>query len=180
MKNFLFALFLLSFTYACGPKKKSAESAGAEMPVAASGYPAELVAAIEKGSFKDFSGTPVSVTDFKGKVVLLDFWETWCGPCIRSFPTLDRLMKEYPDDFAVIAVTPGFSDTPEDVQQFRQANPYPFVFVMDEGLSTALNIEGIPYKVILTADGKYLTTVMGAHPDDYEKMKEIIEKYRKS
>ncbi len=175
-------LFLaLAFVAACGNSGKN-EPAKAEKTVTGDGnYTPEVIQAIETSTFRDLAGNEVALADFRGKVVMLDFWETWCGPCIRSFPNLDRLMKEYPNDFTVLAVTPGFSDTPADVEQFRKDNPaYPFNFVLDTGLSTKLNIEGIPYKVFVTPDGKYLTSIMGAYPDDYEKIKALIEKFRRS
>jgi thiol-disulfide isomerase/thioredoxin len=171
-----FVLFglLIAVATACGGKPEP------EKTTAKSDYPAPVMKAIETASFVDFNGNPVPLEQFKGKVVIMDFWETWCGPCVRSFPTLDRLVKEYPNDFAVLAITPGFNDGPEEVKAFMAQNPYPFTFVMDAGLSRQLNIEGIPFKVFIAADGTYIQTVMGAYPNDYDKIKAIIEKNRRS
>ena len=46
---------------------------------------------------KDVDGKPVRLSDLKGKVVLVDFWATWCPPCVASFPTLRQLSREYKD-----------------------------------------------------------------------------------
>jgi thiol-disulfide isomerase/thioredoxin len=169
---------------ACGkpsePAKQQQGSAAGEERRASADYPAPVLAAIESSAFVDLDGNPVRLEQFRGKVVIMDFWETWCGPCVRSFPTLERLAKEYPNDFAVLAITPGFQDTKEDVVDFKSKNPYPFTFVMDTGLSQKLQIEGIPFKVFVDAEGRYLQTVMGAMPGDYDKMKALIEKHRRS
>lgn len=158
----------------CGKPKESEKT-----PVSTD-YEAAVLTEIESAKFVDLEGNPVLLADLKGKVVLMDFWETWCGPCLQSFPTIERLVKEYPNDFAVLAITPGFSDTPEMVKEFKAQNPYPFQFVMDTGLASKLNIEGIPFKIFISSEGQYLKTVMGRYPDDYEKMKGIIEKHRRS
>lgn len=171
----------LVLSLACGSSGKKEPVTSEKAPVGDGNYTPEVLLAIENSSFRDLQGNEVKLADFRGKVVMLDFWETWCGPCIRSFPTLDRLMKEYPDDFTVLAVTPGFSDTPDDVASFKKQNPaFPFTFVLDTGLSTKLNIEGIPYKIFVGPEGRYLTSIMGAYPDDYEKIKALIEKFRRN
>jgi len=53
-------------------------------------------------TLQDLNGKQVSLSDFKGKVVLLDFWATWCGPCVRTIPHLDALHKKYKDQGLVV------------------------------------------------------------------------------
>ncbi|MEQ9488919.1 MAG: TlpA disulfide reductase family protein [Alphaproteobacteria bacterium] len=65
----------------------------------------ERVAAPDVDVLKGDGGT-VAISDFRGKVVLLNFWATWCPPCIREMPALDRLQSDLGgDDFAVVAVS---------------------------------------------------------------------------
>src|SRR5205823_2100118 len=56
-------------------------------------------------TLKDLNGQSVNLDDYKGKVVLLDFWATWCAPCVASMPELQRLHARYaPRGFAVIGI----------------------------------------------------------------------------
>jgi thiol-disulfide isomerase/thioredoxin len=137
--------------------------------------------AIEQAVFEGLNDELVSVESHQGKVIMLDFWETWCKPCINSFPTLNKLVEEYPDDFVVLAVTPGFMNEKSDAIEFAGNHDYNFIYAMDTGLAQKLSIQSIPYKVFVDADGNYLSTKIGSYgPErDYEEIKKIIEKHRK-
>lgn len=150
------------------------------------GYNPELDAkqkqALLETSFTTLDGKTVTISDFKGKVIVLDFWETWCGPCLRLMPTLDKLSKDYSEDFVVLAVSPGWSDTKEDVQKFVSENKYNFTNVMAPvDLSKTLKIAGIPYKVYISAKGEIIKARMGISGDpevDYKEVEEIILSYK--
>lgn len=135
---------------------------------------------VEQASFINLEGDTVSVSDFKGKVVLIDFWETWCRPCLASFPTLQKLQEEYPDNFEVLAVTPGFTDSIEDARSFAQEHDYTFTYVMDVNkLHQKLEVQGIPYKVFVDANGEFIKKSLGSYgpEEDYIKIKELINKH---
>lgn len=136
---------------------------------------------VEQATFTDFEGNTVSISDFEGKVVLIDFWETWCKPCLASFPTMQKVQEEYPDSFVVLAVTPGFSDTKEDAEDFAQEHDYTFEYLMDSNnLHRKLGVQGIPYKVYVDAEGNFIEKSLGTSgPEgDYKKLKKIIEKHK--
>ena len=139
--------------------------------------PVTLNTQIENAVFTDYEGNIISLDRFEGKLVLLDFWETWCVPCLRSFPGLAELQNEQPERFVVIAVSPGMSDEDEDVLKFIAEHPeYPFVWVKGFELADALNIEGIPYKIFVGPDGKYITTELGSRGParDKQKIEELM------
>lgn len=138
---------------------------------------------VEQTSFTSLEGDTVRVADFKGKVVMIDLWETWCKPCLASFPTLQELQEEYPDDFVVLAVTPGFTDTREDAQAFADEHDYTFEYLMDSNnLHQKVGVQGIPFKLYVDADGKFIQKSMGSYgpEEDYKKVKEIIEKHKQA
>lgn len=135
---------------------------------------------VEKAAFTTLDGEGVEMSDYEGKVVLIDFWETWCKPCLASFPTLDKLANEYPDRFVVLAVTPGFADTKEDARKFTAEHDYNFVYLYDSGkLHQKLGVQGIPFKVFVDADGEFIDASMGSYgPEgDYKHTLEMIRKH---
>lgn len=138
---------------------------------------------VKTTSFTDLEGNTVSISDFSGKVVLIDFWETWCKPCLASFPTMQELQDEYPDNFQILAVTPGFTDTREDARSFAQNHDYNFKYLMDSNnLHQKLGVQGIPHKVFVDTAGKVIKQSVGTSgpQEDYKKIKKIIEKYMDS
>ncbi len=140
----------------------------------------EQVQAVESAVFQDWDGNEVALSDFRGKTVLLDFWETWCGPCLTMMPTLDRLVQEYEDDFVVLAISPGWSDTEEVVRRFMDEHDYNFEFVYNSELASALEIRGIPYKVYVKPDGTFYKTETGSRgPErEYNSISELIERFQ--
>jgi len=134
---------------------------------------------VENATFKGLDGNTVNVSDYKGKVVMIDFWETWCHPCIASMPTEDKLAREFPDKFVVLAVTPGFNDSKQQVKKFVKDHNYKFHFAYGKKLAKQLMISGIPYKVFLDPKGNFIKVEMGSYgpQKDYHDIKSIIEKY---
>lgn len=138
---------------------------------------------ISKAVFKDMNGEDVILADFRGKVVLFDFWETWCGPCRQVFPSMDSLRAEYPNDFEVVAVNLQNSDSPEDVQKFIDDNGYDFNWVLDtQGIGNEVITYGIPFKVYVDPDGHLIKTEVGSRgpEEDYSRAKTVIDKNKKS
>jgi thiol-disulfide isomerase/thioredoxin len=153
-----------------------ASCAGKPEPEADLDANALLTQAVRAGAITDLTGAPVDLADYKGKVVMLDFWETWCVPCIRSFPGMDRAVREYPDEFAVIAISPGFSDTDADISGFVSTVDYRFTWAKGADLATEIGVQGIPYKVFLDKAGNVQAVEVGSlGPErDYQKLVERI------
>jgi len=136
---------------------------------------------VEQATFEDMSGNTVNISDFEGKVVLIDFWETWCKPCLAIFPTMQKLLEEYPDDFVVLAVNPGFADTEEDAKNFIAEHDYDFNYLLDtNNLSEKLNVQSIPFKVYVDAGGNFIKSNIGSYgeEEDYKALKSVIEEHK--
>jgi len=114
---------------------------------------------------KDLEGKVVSLTDFRGKVIVLDFWATWCVPCQQSFPGIEKAMNHFTGDqdvvFLFIDTRETSPDYPQVVKAQLKKNHYNFHVVFDEtgpsGLQNKLylmyDMPGIPTKFIIDAKG---------------------------
>lgn len=116
----------------------------------------------------DLDGETVSLSDYKGKAVILDFWATWCAPCVREIPHFVQLYEEYRDAGAVIIGIP-VSDTPEDVREFVAANgvEYP-ILLGDESVIRAIaqaygGVPLIPTTFFIDARGQIARRFQGYH-----------------
>jgi len=180
MKNTAVYNFIIAFLFITIVGCNSSKSQNKEKTSQAKKAPQTPAEYVQQASFTDFDGNKVTLSDYKGKVVLIDFWETWCRPCIDSFSTLEKLQEDYPDKFKVLAVNPGFSDSKADAKSFAKKHNYTFTYLLDSGnLHTKLDVQGIPYKVFVDPNGKFIKTVMGSHgpQEDYRDIKGVIEKH---
>ncbi|MGC8745196.1 MAG: redoxin domain-containing protein [Candidatus Saccharicenans sp.] len=116
---------------------------------------------------KDLEGKPVKLADYSGKVVILDFWATWCGPCLSSFPGMKQLVEEYQKDpsVAFIFVNTWQEEANKDqvVKDFLAKNQYPFNVLIDgeNKVVSQYNVSGIPTKFIIDPKGKIKFKVVG-------------------
>ena len=106
-------------------------------------------------TLKDMNGVEVKLSSFKGKVILLNFWATWCGPCRAEIPSLIELQKQYGDDLVVL----GFSvDDPVDklkpyAKEFKINYPILVGLGRDDVQEAFGPLWGIPVSVIIARDG---------------------------
>jgi thiol-disulfide isomerase/thioredoxin len=113
-------------------------------------------------SVLSLDGKPFSLESLKGKTVLLDFWATWCGPCKRSLPTLEKIHHDYASsDFVILGVDVG--ENRETVANFLKTNPmpYPVIIGADSGITTAYAVKVIPTYVLIGPDGKVVSQQFG-------------------
>lgn len=117
--------------------------------------------------YTDFTGTllgggELTLSDYEGKVILLNFWATWCGPCVGEMPAFPRLLEKYGDDLAVIAV--DLMEDSETVADFIAEKGYDFPVVLDTdgAIGKLYPTDGIPYTVIIAPDGTVSDTSLGA------------------
>ncbi len=123
-------------------------------------------------SLKSLDGNTVNLADLKGKVVVVDFWATWCGPCKASFPALQKVYEKYKSnpDIVILAVNTWESETGKErekiVGQFIKENKYTFKVIYDledraKNFASQFGVEGIPTKFILDKEGKIQFKTVG-------------------
>ena len=132
---------------------------------------------LENAVFTDWDGNEIAVRDFEGKIVLIDFWETWCGPCRSAFQVFEKVTKELGDDVVIIAASSRFQDSEDEIRTFIEENNYSFHFVDGGELARELEIEGMPYKVFLDRDGRFLKSQTGykGFQGEYESIARLTE-----
>ncbi|KPJ59483.1 MAG: hypothetical protein AMS15_06910 [Planctomycetes bacterium DG_23] len=91
----------------------------------------------------DFEGNTVSLADFQGKVVFLDFWATWCGPCVYAVPCVQALYEKYKDK-GVVVIGMNVSDDPEAAKKFAEEKGLTYTHLFADEISDVYPVSGIP------------------------------------
>lgn len=153
---FLMALVTL---VAFGCKKDSEQTSGhgdaeTSMPVIAAGTePPEF-------ELKDLNGNPVALSAFRGKTVLLNFWATWCAPCVAEMPALERLYQLLKaNGLEVVAVSTDPDSKLEELKKFKDRYGISFTILRDPlfGVPSRYGVTGFPETFFVGKDGKVLT-----------------------
>jgi thiol-disulfide isomerase/thioredoxin len=148
----------------------AAATVNAETSAATPNAPAATDA--PKWTLKDLDGKPVSSETFKGKVIVLDFWATWCGPCRMEIPGYVALQKKYGKEGVVMIGVSLDEKGPAVVKPFIAKYGVDYQIVMgDEAFANLFGgIEAIPTTFIIDRSGKIRDKKVGAEPtEDFEK-----------
>lgn len=155
-------LFLFLFSAGCNNANKTKPSANKEETFT-----------ISKVKLTDLSGQPVDLSQFEGKVVFINFWATWCKPCIAEMPSLQRMTQKLKDENIIFLF--ASDETTEEIRQFKNSNNYPMIFVKTESLAD-MNIMGLPTTLIFDANGIFSFSELGARDWDKEESLALIKK----
>ena len=113
----------------------------------------------------DGEGNPVSFSDFSGKPVVINFWATWCGYCVKEMPSFEKAFEEFGDEvvFMMINVTDGYQETKEDAVKFVEEKGYTFPVYYDTELSAAgvYGASSLPATAFINADGELVHGQLG-------------------
>jgi thiol-disulfide isomerase/thioredoxin len=130
--------------------------------------PTALPASALETELKTMEGKPFKLADLKGKVLVVDLWATWCGPCRNSTPELVNLQKEYGSrGFEVVGldIDPK-SDSVEDVKEFADEFDinYKLAFVEQEMAMSLMRGNSIPQTLVVDREGRIIEHLVGYSP----------------
>ena len=138
---------------------------------AAAPHPAPEVA------FTDLKGKPAGFADFRGKPAVVNLWATWCQPCLREMPSLERLQEKLAGKLTVAAIS-------QDRGGEKAVTPFLAKLGLDKvkvyldpksEVGKAFAVRGLPTSIVLDADGREIGRVEGAAEWDSEKILAVIE-----
>lgn len=114
-------------------------------------------------TLKDLSGKTVSLERLEGKVVFLNFWATWCPPCVVEMPSMEKLHKEFSNDGLVILAI-NYRETPEQVEAFIKRHKLTFTTILDPDGSVfeLYQAWALPVTTIINKRGEIAGRAMGA------------------
>jgi thiol-disulfide isomerase/thioredoxin len=149
-----------------GCSRRSPESGmGAEIGQSAPGF-----------KLRDLNGQQISLDQFKGSVVMLDFWATWCGPCRMTMPLMESLHKEYADRLVLLTV--NLQEPRDVVLDYTRAQGIRSRVLLDEdgAVGAAYGTESIPMQILIDKQGVVTHIQMGYGPRTASQLRAQIDK----
>jgi peroxiredoxin len=129
-------------------------------------------------SGKTTTSETISLSDYKGKVTVLDFWASWCKPCKEEFPFLIELYEQYSEkDFSVLTVNldTEFDNFKKFIKKLNKDVPFKIILDPDSKIPTLYNIESIPSVFILDKKGVIRYIHIGFTSSEKDNFKKEIE-----
>ena len=130
------------------------KGANKDKPVAEAGNAVE----IQKIRLRDSNELPVDLEKYKGKTIFINFWATWCKPCIEEMPSIERAQNILRKEEVVFLF--ASAESAEETRDFRIGHPYKFNYVRIENLEE-LNIQALPTTFIFNPRGALVFSEMG-------------------
>nr|WP_321453876.1 TlpA disulfide reductase family protein [uncultured Carboxylicivirga sp.] len=121
----------------------------------------------------DVEGNRHTFSEFRNKPVFLNFWATWCAPCIAEMPSIERLYNEYGDKMFFVLASNEEADV---IDQFMKKKGYTFpVYYLSGKLPDVLSSRSIPASFLISPEGKILMKKQGAAKWDGKKVKQLLD-----
>ena len=135
-------------------------------------------AGIEAPDFtlNDLNGKPLKLSSLRGKYVILDFWGSWCGWCIKGIPQMKEYYTKYAGKFEILGI--DCNDTEQKWKDAVAKHELPWLHVYNPKTSSVLTdygIQGFPTKIIIGPDGKIVKTIVGEDPAFYTLLDELFK-----
>ncbi|MGI1662895.1 TlpA disulfide reductase family protein [Palleronia sp. KMU-117] len=133
--------------------------------------------AVSQVAFADASGAEFTLADWQGKHVVVNFWATWCAPCRKEMPGLDRLQAEFGGDaFEVVTIATGRNSLTGIRKFFEETGVTNLPILLDpkSGLARDMGVLGLPITVVLDPEGREIARLIGDAEWDSDSAKAIV------
>jgi thiol-disulfide isomerase/thioredoxin len=127
-------------------------------------------------TLNDINGKPLALSSLRGKYVILDFWGSWCGWCIKGFPEMKNYYNKYKGKFEILGI--DCNDTEQKWKDAVKKHELPWLHVYNPRDSKVLSdygVQGFPTKIILGPDGKIVKTIVGEDPAFYTLLDDLFK-----
>ena len=135
----------------------------------------EPVEKLATSTYEDLAGTPIELADYKGKRVLVNYWATWCRPCIEEMPDLLELQEILATENYVFVL--ASDESTKKIENFKQKRGFDFNFIKYNGTYSELNIDALPVSFVYNEAGEEVLRFDGAMewttPELLEQLKNI-------
>ena len=121
----------------------------------------------------DLKGVSVGFNEFKGKKILVNFWATWCPPCIAEMPSMQALYDDYKDDVVFVFVT---NDSREEIVKFTTEHDYTFpIYQSISKVPSALETGTLPTTYLINEEGEIVIDKTGAADWNSAKVRSLLD-----
>ncbi len=129
-------------------------------------------------TLQSLSGSEFTLSSIEDKIIVLDFWGSWCGWCIKGFPKMKEYSNKYENQIEIVGI--ACNDTEDEWKKSVEENELDWIHVinddsMDKDVSVMYGIQGYPTKIILDKNKKILAKFVGESDDFYNKLDELVK-----
>lgn len=149
-RNQILSLSLLLLVSGCNGRDKDKDVIASDSP-------------FEKIKLTDLENKPISMGQYKGKTIFLNFWATWCKPCLAEMPSIQKAQELLQNEEVVFLL--ASSESIEEINSFRNAHNYKFNYARIEN-SEEINIQGLPTTFIFDPESRLVLDEMGSRKWD--------------
>ena len=173
---FFVALFAVLFWFSLPQESEKPQTQATAKPATDDTKQTQELPEAPLFTLKDLDGDDVSLADYRGKIVFVNFWATWCGPCRMEIPHFVKLTDKYEDDLVILGISVDNPNDYEKIPAFSSNFNINYPILLDNTGEVSYKYGGvssIPVTFVLNRDGRALGRIVGAR--SYEQFEGLLK-----